>query len=41
MEVVEELHAPEVSGDFVLVASDSVWTTAYDDAVLYRVAPTP
>ena len=41
MEVVEELHAPEVSGGFVLVAHDSVWTTAYDDAVLYRVAPTP
>lgn len=41
MEVVEDLEAPEPSGGFVLVAYDSVWATAYDDAVLYRVAPTP
>lgn len=41
MEVVEDLEAPEASGGSVLVAYDSVWATAYDDAVLYRVAPTP
>lgn len=41
MEVVEDLEAPEASGGFVLVAYDSVWATAYDDAVLYRIAPEP
>jgi hypothetical protein len=41
VEVVEELHAPEVSGRFVLVAYHSVWTTAHNDAVHYRIAPTP
>jgi hypothetical protein len=41
MEVVEDLEAPEVSGGSALVAYDSVWATAYDDAVVYRVTPTP
>lgn len=41
MEVVEDLDAPEPSGGFVMVAYDSVWATAYDDAVLYRVTPAP
>lgn len=41
MEGVEDLQAPEASGGFVLLAYDSAWATAYDDAVLYRVAPTP
>jgi len=40
MEFVEDLEAPEPSGGSVLVAYDSVWATAYDDAVQYRVAPT-
>ncbi len=40
MEVVEDLEAPEVSGGAALVAFGSVWATAYDDGVLYRVTPT-
>lgn len=41
MEVVEDLEAPEVSGGSVLIAYDSVWATAYDNAALYRVSPEP
>jgi hypothetical protein len=37
--VLEELHAPEGSGGSVVTAYDSVWATAYDDAVLYQIAP--
>lgn len=39
--VVEDLTAPERSGGEVLVAFGSVWATAYDDDVLYRISPTP
>jgi hypothetical protein len=37
--VVEELHAPEQSSGSITVAFGSVWTTAYDDNVLYRLDP--
>lgn len=37
LEVVEEISAPEESGGEVIVAFGSLWTTAYDDAVLYRL----
>jgi DNA-binding beta-propeller fold protein YncE len=39
LQVVEELTAPEASGGSVLAAFDSVWATAYDDNVLYRLRP--
>jgi hypothetical protein len=35
--VVEELTAPESSGGSVMVAAGSVWATAFDDEVLYRL----
>jgi glutamine cyclotransferase len=37
--VVEEISAPEESGGSVVVAFDSVWASAYDDAVVYRLSP--
>jgi hypothetical protein len=37
--VLEELQAPEGSGGNVVAAYDSVWATAYDDAVLYQITP--
>jgi hypothetical protein len=37
--VIEEIQAPEKSGGSVLVAFGSVWATAYDDEVLYRLDP--
>jgi hypothetical protein len=38
LEVVEDLTAA-VQGGVVIVAFDSVWATAYDDNVLYRIRP--
>lgn len=38
LEVVEEIAFPEESGGSVLVAFGSVWTSAYDDAVVYRLS---
>lgn len=39
--MVEDLEAPGGQRGNVLVAYDSAWATAYDDAVLYRIALTP
>lgn len=39
-EVLEHLTAPEQSGGSALFAFDSLWTTFYDDHVLYRMSPT-
>ena len=39
LEVVEDLTAAEQSGGEVIVAYDSVWATAYDDNMLYRIRP--
>jgi hypothetical protein len=36
---VEDLTAAEQSGGEVIVAYGSVWATAYDDNVLYRIRP--
>jgi streptogramin lyase len=36
--VVGQLSVPEQSGGSVLIAFGSLWATAYDDEVLYRVA---
>jgi hypothetical protein len=38
LDVVEDVAAPEESGGSVLVAFGSLWATAYDDAVLYRLS---
>lgn len=38
LQVVEEVTVPEESGGSVLVAFGSVWTSAYDDAVVYRLS---
>lgn len=37
LEVVEEVVIPEESGGSVIVAFGSIWTSAYDDAVVYRL----
>lgn len=37
LDVVEEVTVPEESSGSVLVAFDSVWTSAFDDAVVYRL----
>jgi hypothetical protein len=37
--LLEQLSAPEASDGSVTVAYGSLWTTAYDDAVLYRLRP--
>ena len=37
--VIEEIQAPEKSSGSVLVAFGSIWATAYDDEVLYRLDP--
>ena len=38
-QVIEEFTAPEQSAGSLLVAFGSLWTTAYDDDVLYRLRP--
>jgi hypothetical protein len=38
LKVLEQLEAPEDSGGAVHVLADSLWATAYDDGVLYRLA---
>ena len=39
LDVVEELSAPEASGGAVLEAYGSLWATAYNDNVMYRLTP--
>lgn len=39
LELVEIITAPELSGGSVLEAFGSLWATAYDDTVLYRLRP--
>jgi glutamine cyclotransferase len=41
LQVVDEVVIPEESGGSVVVAFGSVWATAYDDAVLYRISCGP
>ena len=39
MELVEVITAPEASGGSVLAAFGSLWASAYDDTVVYRLRP--
>ncbi len=39
LDVLEELSAPEASGGAVLEAYGSLWATAYNDNVMYRLTP--